>query len=212
MDSGAERRRSERLPCRLRCQVEIPDLAKAVEGLVRNLSAGGLGLQVAAHVRQGDELKILIHGEGRRSAVEVEAICWHVREVRDRRSGEKAQRLGLVLSSAEDDFMDLLDSLRGPTHGASRSGRESDGPTEVSVDPVARECESAPAGSSPDPDAPRLDDRPVPSAKRFRVQVQKEASPRTRGIMVFAGSDVEAREQALVEVGSGWLVLSVAAA
>jgi hypothetical protein len=194
---------------------------KPVEGLVRDVSAGGLSLQAPIEAEQGDSLRVLIPREGTRPAVQLQAIVWHVRTVRSRGSGKTARVLGLVLSDAPDAFLDLLESLR-----PSRSRRVRRTATRKPVakvgrkpEPPAAEREASPATAvedgAPPGEAAAPDEKPEQPGfarpRRFQVRIKMSAQPRTRSILVFADGASEARETALREAGEGWRVLAVEA-
>jgi hypothetical protein len=215
---GVERRKDERIRCAIPCQVSSS--GKPVDGTVRNVSAGGLSVQVEMQVDQGDVLSLVLQ-PNRRDAIPVQAIVWHNRQVKQRKTGEVSQRLGLVLSDAPEDFGDLLGL---PQTGAAKSSAPPE-PEPV----VARE---APARSKPSPKKPRgpvakktradtaaktktapPSEPPrqpgLPRPDRFRIRVKMDAGPRTRSILVFARDEDEARQNALDETGAGWAILEI---
>jgi hypothetical protein len=184
--AGIERRRHERMRVRFPCELEIG--GRRASGTVRDLSAGGLCVQTPLTPQEGDELQLRLHPKGR-ACVEVRALVWHVHGMRDRRSGERSARLGLVLSQAPGAFLELLDR-RAP---APRQGRT----------PQARP-EPAPRAAAPSRPPRRAPER------AYRVRVRQLSSSRTCTLLAFACSAEEAKATALAEAGEGWSVLGVA--
>lgn len=190
---GAERRRHERKLCHIPCAVQI--YGKSVDGIIRNISAGGLSVQLNLPVAQGDVLNLTLNPKGR-DEIQVQGIVWHDRR-RKRTSGSAVQRIGLVLSDAPEAFRELL-----PAPKAKSEKSEPAPPVEE---------ERKPAAKQPAPSAPVEPPKPVddPETSRYRVRVKQDSSPRTRSIMVFAGDEDEARDFAREETGGGWQILEV---
>jgi hypothetical protein len=190
---GAERRQHERTLCCIPCSVEI--YGKDVDGTVRNISAGGLSVQVNLPVAQGDVLNLTLKPDGL-TRIDVQGIVWHDRR-RKKTSGDAVQRIGLVLSNAPEAFRELL-----PTPKPKLEKSES-------MPPVAEE-QKLPA-KSPTPAARAEPPKPAdcPKADRYRVRVKQVSSPRTRSIMVFAEDEDEARKFAREETGEDWQILEV---
>ena len=109
---GAERRRQERTPCSIPCAVQ--GQGKPVEGTVRNISAGGLCVQVDLPVEQGDVLTLTLQPD-RRTSIEVQAIVWHRRRGRMKNTGNAVRLLGLVISEAPEAFGELLSTQKSPS-------------------------------------------------------------------------------------------------
>jgi hypothetical protein len=190
---GAERRQHERKNCFIPCEVEI--YGKSVDGTVRNISSGGLSVQVDLPVAQGDVLNVTLQLE-RRKQVEVQGIVWRDHRCK-KKSGSTVQRIGLVLSEAPEAFRELLPAKKPKSQkpapkpsvveeqGLDTEGRDSSAPQ---VLPKQENCEIS---------------------IRFRVRVKQDSNPRTRSIMVFAADEDEARESARVSIGEGWHILEI---
>ena len=172
------RRKGERLKVRFPCDLTFG--RERVSGMVLDLSAGGLSVSSDRRAQQGEVVFARLHPKGR-SSIDVEALVWNVRTVRSRDTGMISARLGLVLSEAPDEFLDLLKSKRPP--------------------PVAKPRQ---------PDEPANGVEPPPAERRFRVRVKQSDSKRTRVILVFAESVGDAAEKGLAEVGAGWDLLEIA--
>jgi hypothetical protein len=87
-----ERRKSSRIRCRFPCEILGP--GNRASGTVLDLSEGGLSIRTALQVDQGESLLVRFQAPDG-EAIEVEALLWHVRRVRDRKTG----RLRGVLST-----------------------------------------------------------------------------------------------------------------
>lgn len=176
-----------------------------MQGLVRNLSAGGLSLQLEREVDQGDTIRVAVES-GPRAVIEIETIVWHSRRVRDRRTRQQTSILGLVLSMAGEDYLDLLESVQPASRPEPQSEPEAPGRRQSSTLDTSPESVLA-AAAEPDPEPPELPALPRPL--RYRIRVTKRGSPRTRSVVAFATDPEEAARTALSEVGDGWDVLEV---
>jgi hypothetical protein len=95
-----ERRKDDRIKCRIACGVHYG--GKTIEGLIRDVSRGGLSLQTVAPLGHGETAQLLIPRAGVRPEIYLEAIVWYDRTMNRRKSGETLQVLGLMLSDAPD--------------------------------------------------------------------------------------------------------------
>ena len=136
-----------------------------------------------------------LHPKGR-SSIDIEALVWNVRRVKSRGKGKASARLGLVLSEAPDEFLELL-KAKTPAHVA-KPRRPAKSVKPRSPEP-ANEAEPEPV----------LTTEPPPAERRFRARVKQSATTRTRVILVFAESAEDAAEKALAEAGAGWSLLEV---
>ena len=189
------RREEERVKVRFPCDLAFG--RERASGMVLDLSAGGLSVSSDRHAQQGESVFVCLHPKGR-SSIDIEALVWNVRTINLRGNGKASTRLGLVLSEAPDEFLDLL-----KLNSKSKA-------------PVAKAAKSAQA-RSPRPEAePEIEREAAPESEppaeehRFRARVRQSDSSRTRVILVFAESAEEAAEKALTETGDGWSLLDVA--
>ncbi len=180
-----ERRKDARIKVRFPCELAFGD--ERASGMVLDLSAGGLSVASDTNADQGDSVFVRLHPKGR-SSIDIEALVWNVRTVKRRGKGKTSTRLGLVLSEAPDEFLDLL-KAKAPA-------------------PVAQPAEFA-QPRSPEPEAAKEAEPPA-AQRRFRARVKQSATTRTRAILVFAASAEDAAEKALAEAGAGWSLLEVA--
>ena len=172
-----ERRKNSRLRCRLPCEILGP--GNRASGTILDLSEGGLSIHTELEIDQGENLSIRFQTpEG--EAIQVEALLWHSRQVRNRESGESAWVLGLMVSKASAAY--------------SRLARRAPAPRQE------------PPSPSPvrDPDAVE-DDELV----GFRIRVKQCVGPRTRLLSLSATSDEEARALAVTHLGDDWEVLEI---
>ena len=186
--TAEERRREERIKVRFPCDLAFG--RKRASGMVMDLSAGGLSVAADKRADQGESVFVRLHPKGRPS-IDIEALVWNVRTVKRGGKGKASARLGLVLSDAPDEFLELLKS-KAPT-------------------PVAKPRQPARSAErrAPEPE-PVLETPPPPAERRFRARVKQSDSTRTRVILVFAVSAEDAAEKALAEAGTGWSLLEVA--
>lgn len=181
------------IPC------EVRGAGKLVDGTVRNISAGGLSVQVDLAVEQGEILTLTLRPDRRRS-IEVQGIVWHERRGVVKSTGKVVQRLGLVLAHAPEAFSELLPPQRSTAPRPRSKPRSVAEPEPSAVTAKAASVEKCPADSAP---------KPAPKAERYRVRVKQDSSPRTRSILVFAKDDDAARECAREETGAGWYILDL---
>jgi hypothetical protein len=114
--TAEEGRREERIKVRFPCDLTFG--SKRFSGMVIDLSAGGLSVVADRNPEQGESVFVRLHPKGRPS-IDVEALVWNVRSVKSRGKGKASARLGLVLSEAPDEFLELLKS-KAPTRVAKR--------------------------------------------------------------------------------------------
>ena len=186
--SENERRSHERIRVRFPCAVELGGTRGA--GTVRDLSAGGLCVQTNLTAQKGDAIRVELQPRGRPSLV-VQALVWNLLGMRSRSSGDCSTRLGLVLSDATDDFLELL---RCYERTPARTAAEPTQPAQPA--PCPRKQPAAKA---------ELRER----ERKHRVRVKQSNGSRTRTLVVFAGSLAEAKERAIEETGGDWTVLDV---
>jgi hypothetical protein len=179
---GVERRQQPRFRTNLACELRMG--GQSLEGRVRDVSAGGLGVAAEApNADQGDEVVVTLRGAGLPSLV-VRALVWHVRTVR-RGADEKALRsFGLVLSESAPEFAALVERL------AAKRARPAPAPAEADV-------------AAPPPPA-------APARREYRIRIKQTSGPRTCRIVASGASPEEVQAAALSEVGAGWIVLEVA--
>jgi hypothetical protein len=100
-----ERRNGQRARCRLRC--ELTHRRQRADGLVLDISEGGLSVHTQLEVEQGESLLVRIEVP-RQDALDLETIVWHIRRGRRRDSGEPSNLLGLMVSEAPAAYFTLL--------------------------------------------------------------------------------------------------------
>jgi len=194
--TAEERRKEARIKVRFPCELAFGH--ERASGMVMDLSAGGLSVAADKTADQGESVFVRLHPKGRPS-IDVEALVWNVRAVKRGGNGKASARLGLVLSEAPDEFLELLKSktparVAKPRQPARPAKRRSPEPE------VAKEAEPETVLETP----------PPPPERRFRARVKQPDTTRTRVILVFAASAEDAGEKALAEAGTGWTLLEVA--
>ena len=190
-----------------------------MDGTVRDVSVGGLSVQVEMKVDQGDVLSVVLQ-PNLRDPICVQAIVWHCRRVKQKTSGQVSSRLGLVLSDAPDDFGDLLGipkvpeaPLREPEASVPPAGAKAKpkSPAKSAAKAATPKAAKPPTGSRTHAStrAARSEPAGLPRPDRYRVRVKMNAGPRSRSILVFARDEEEARGSALAETGVGWSILEI---
>ena len=192
MPHSSERRVQKRIACRH--PVSLSGGAKPVSGTMRDVSAGGLSVQVPVFIEQGEVVGVEIQPPGR-SPIVVQAIVWHSRRVRNRETQKQSFVVGMLLSSAPDEYAGLLGDKRLATVRPKISPK------------VGRKAEEEPSEEEA-PQRSQADQPPEP--QRYRVRIQLAGSSRTRSVVVFASSLAEARRIAIAEAGEDWHVLNAA--
>jgi len=160
-----ERRRDVRIKVRFPC--ELAFARQRASGTVLDLSAGGLSVEVDGKAEQGDSVSVRLEPKGR-SSIDIEAFVWNVRGMRRRGKGKAATRLGLVLSEAPDEFLDLLKS-KAPR--VTRPGQPTKPSQSRSPEPeTAPETEAEAA----------LEVEPPAAESSYRAHVKQPGTTRTR--------------------------------
>jgi hypothetical protein len=190
-----ERRKSPRIRCRLSCELESQRASGP--GTAVDLSEGGLCIHTALAVEQGESLRIALAAPGA-GTLELEALAWHVRRVRDR-SGQTFQVVGAMISRAPEAYARLVPSS-SPRPAARRA---CDAPS--APEPGARDHHSCAA-------AGRADPAEGAELRTFRIRVKAVVGPRTRTLSLSATSEDEARALAVEDLQGQWEVLEVVAA
>jgi hypothetical protein len=175
-----ERRKSARIRCRFPCEILGPQ--GRASGTVLDLSEGGLSVRAALEADQGESLLVRFQApEG--EAIEVEALLWHARRVRDRETGEDTRVLGLMVSNACEAYSRVVPRSQAP-------------PPEPASPSVASEPNEVGDGE----------------LAGFRIRVRQCAGPRTRILPLSAQSEEEACALAATHLGDDWEVLEILAA
>lgn len=192
MPHSSERRVQKRIACRH--PVSLSGGTKPVSGTMRDVSAGGLSVRVPVFLEHGEVVEVEIQPPGR-SPIVVQAIVWHSRRVRKQQTREQSFVVGMMLSSAPDEYAELLEDKR---LGTPRPDSSPKAPRKAEEEPSKEEA------------AQRSQTGHPPGPQRYRVRIQLAGSSRTRSVVVFASSLAEARRIAIAEAGEDWHVLNAA--
>ena len=199
--TAEERRKEERIKVRFPCDLAFG--RRRASGMVMDLSAGGLSVAADKMLDQGENVFVRLHPKGRPS-IDVEALVWNVRAVKSGGKGKAVARLGLVLSEAPDEFLELLKSKTPARVAKPRPPARS----AKSAKPAKRRSREPDVAMEVEPEAV-LVTPPPPAERRFRARVKQSGGNRTRTILVFATSAEDAAEKALAEVEPGWILLEI---
>ena len=165
------------------------DAGRTIKATVLSLSEGGLSLDAALEVEQGDSIRLRILPHRRARTVTVDAIVWNALSAVRSRSGAGLRSLGCVISDPPAAFLALIDE---------QERRDPPG-----VPKPARRATSAASSPERTADLPRSR-VPLPPPKpeadesfpRFRVRLKQVGGPRTRILSARACSMVQAAERA----------------
>jgi hypothetical protein len=203
-----DRRAATRTKKRLTCALVID--GSRVSGIVLDLSASGLFVQTSANPPPGAELglELEIPGEAGRSILAVRVARKKV--VPPRLKSVVQGGLGLQIERAPEAYFGYVAQLQsGEVEPASPAAEAAAAPTAQAkpADPRAarRDAAARLRARARRAAAPR----PPAAAKqqRFRVRVSQIQGSRSRSVEVLAGSEEEARCEAMASVGEGWKIL-----
>jgi Tfp pilus assembly protein PilZ len=173
-------RKKRRMPC----DVLFED--RRHSGFVLDISPTGLFIQTSAKAKPGDrlDLRLSLPGEARKLPLEAEvvrmvAVPAHLLAVAH-------GGVGVRIPNPPEAYYDFMETL-----GVSAGSREAEAESRT----AEKSATSAETGGQP--------------PQRYRVRVKQTQGPRSRSLDVTAGSEDEARDRALAEVGEGWQVLLV---
>ncbi len=191
-----------RTRCRLPCEIEQGRARH--RAAVVTLSEGGLAVETALELAQGDAARIRIHPQRGERAVVVDAIAWNLHRVRAK------QVLGFVLSDVTPAFLALLAAATGGSPARDPEPRRRPPPP---ASPSCNVVVEAPADPSlPRPRDPLVPEKADEELPLFRVRVKQRAGPRTRSLALRALSQRDAAAAALAQCDGAWDVLEVAQA
>ncbi|MBW2244729.1 MAG: PilZ domain-containing protein [Deltaproteobacteria bacterium] len=186
-----ERRISRRIQRRAQCSIRQE--AGEHQGMIVDVSEGGLAMVCPADLEIGSAAEIEFPGMGQ--PIVVKALIWNQRRVRYRRGESFAY--GCIVENPAADFLDLIPDEKPREANASGSVAAD---SEASVD-FAR----ARAGLSETHERSGADRQP----RSFKVRVRQCAGSRTKTLTLVAANEDEAREEAQASLGAEWDVLEV---
>lgn len=212
-----ERRKSPRVLCRLRCTIRE---RKRVQARVLDVSEGGLCVLSPVPFKPKKPLVIDIdvppHGP-----VRVEAVAWHMRQVKSNGSGRKAWSIGMMISKAAPGFASLLPGGEQEFDAAALAEASSSLPpldAAPDIDQLGPELLSddlvddlAPLTSQEQEAVaqPEAADRGDETLKLYRVRVKAQTGPRSRTLTLGGVSADEVEKFARAELGDEWIVIDV---
>jgi Tfp pilus assembly protein PilZ len=180
MTRRAFERKKRRMPCNVTFE------GRQHNGLVIDLSPGGLFVQTNAKAQPGDrlDLKLSLPGETHKLPLQVEVVRKIV--VPPRLLAVAHGGVGVRILNAPETYYNFMEALEvGPDVGESKA---------ESNDAETSEKDAA-AGARPQ--------------QSYRVRAKQTLGPRSRIVDVTASSEEDARNRALAELGQGWQVLRV---
>ena len=181
--SSKDRRRQPRTRCSISCDFIVN--GAAVQGEVRNLSTGGLGVVVDAPLlEQGEGVGVVLHVAGERP-ISIQALVWHVRAARRNADGKSTRSWGLVLGEPSAEYAKLIERLIVPPRLAPKRP--------LAVLSADRSAETPPPPATP--------------LRQYAIRIQEVGKPRTCQVVASGTSLQDAVKTALAEVGAGWTML-----
>ncbi len=196
-----ERRKSARIrtssPCRIVASRGTSD------GVVLDMSEGGLSVRTSLKVDQGEPIQV--HISKSRGELTVDALVWHLRRRKVKSTGKPCFLLGLMLTAAPSEYLELLPKSRDEVAGRARSASRANAVSapEPEVADGDDEGEQARDRDEPDVEAPGL--------QAFRIQIKHRSGPRTRVLSLSAESEAEAREMAASKMLDDWELIGISA-
>jgi len=180
-----ERRKTKRVPCRLRCRVAKG--REQVRSRIIDVSEGGLCLILPVWLKPNQEFEISIDVPGTGLA-RVQAKIWHIRRERIQSTNNRVWIAGAMLVDADAAYAKLL----------------------AAAGAVSRDIDPAAPGK---PNRPGLTKAPEPidaiDPKVYRIRCKETGGPRSRVLSLAADSKEQARSLAIRDLGSTWTVLAI---
>jgi hypothetical protein len=223
-----ERRKTPRVSCRLQCTLRRG--RRSVRARVLDVSEGGLCLLSPVQLQPKQSVLVQIDVP-RRGMVEVEAVAWHVRQVKSGRAHKQAWSIGMMITKADPGFASLL-----PDGSCLDFGSEDDLSAKLAAmaPPGPLGLPGAAAGEEAVLDEDSLSSEqlaeldvdllskdeiemlcakptasPDDTLRMFRVRVKAKVGPRTRALTFGAVSAEEAEALARSELDESWNVIEV---
>lgn len=183
-------RQAERTKHRAPCTVTIG--GRRHNGFLIDYSTSGMFIQTSASPKVGERLDIEVTLRGQRMPMHVEVA--RRRAVPAQLRSVAGGGIGVRILSAPESFYALI--------AADREARVDEAVRAPEPPPRARAPVSSalPAPAAASPTAPR---------QRFRVRLRATRGNRSRSLEIEAGSEREARERALKELGDDWKILEI---
>lgn len=183
-----ERRKTKRVPCRLRCRVAKG--REQVRSRIIDVSEGGLCLILPVWLKPNQKFEISIDVPGTGLA-RVHAEIWHIRRERIQSTNNRVWIAGAMLVDADDAYAKLL----------------------AAAGAVSRDIDPAAPGK---PNRPGLTKAPEPidaidaiEPTVYRIRCKETGGPRSRVLSLAADSKEQARSLAIRDLGPAWTVLEI---
>jgi PilZ domain len=185
--SSKERRRQPRTHCSIWCDLIVNGVA--VQGEVRNISVGGLGVVAdAPALEQGEGVGVVLRVPGG-APISIQALVWHVQAVRHKADPKSTRSWGLVLAEPSPEYAKLIEQLTVPASPAPKRP--------LGVPSANRRAEAPPPPATP--------------LRQYAIRIQQVGKPRTCQVVASGTSLDDAVKTALAEVGAGWAMIDARA-
>jgi hypothetical protein len=193
------RRRMPRSKMRIACTLHLEESRHS--GMVLDVSAGGLFVQTNASPAPGTPLRLELRVPGLSESLDMQATVARKRIVPPRLRALLKGGIGIQLDNAPEEFYAMIAKLQ-MADGASTQSAGSDQTAEA-----AKESAKAPGqASSGQAGAQQKPPRAKPKLTSFRVKLSQVGGSNSRGLVIRAANEDEARRRAILDVGDGWKV------
>ena len=197
--------RRPRISCQLRCEI-VQERLRTPATIV-TLSEGGVGIKTSVAFEEGDEARICLLPE-RGPRIEVCALIWNERKLRDEHQRTSLRTFGCVVSHPPKAFLRLIDQMSDGEHQPPRKRATPREPEPLEI------LEEAPA--DPDLPCPRTPLAPhKPEAEdghpTLRLRVKQVRGPRSRWLEIGARSLMEAQIWIRQNLEGEWEILEMGA-
>jgi Tfp pilus assembly protein PilZ len=170
-------------------------------GMVLDVSAGGLFVQTNASPAPGTPLRLELRVPGLSEPLDMAATVARKRIVPPRLRALLKGGIGIQLENAPEEFYAMIAKLQA----ADGASTEHAGSGQTAKAATA----SSKAPSKPSPQQAGDQQKPPrakPKLTSFRVKLSQVGGSNSRGLVIRAADEDEARRRAILDVGDGWKV------
>ena len=193
------RRRMPRSKMRIACTLHLEESRHS--GMVLDVSAGGLFVQTNASPAPGTPLRLELRVPGLSEPLDMQATVARKRIVPPRLRALLKGGIGIQLENAPEEFYAMIAKLQaadGASTQSEGSGQTAEAAAESSKAPGQASARQAGTQQKPP--------RAKPKLTSFRVKLSQLGGSNSRGSVLRAAGEEEARRRAILDVGDGWKV------
>lgn len=185
--------RAPRQKKRLSCELVVNE--SRYSGIVVDFSASGLFVQMNAKPTPGQRVELAVSLPGLEEPVSMEARVVRKKIVPPQLLTLAGGGVGLAVDEPDEAYLDFVGEL-SPEHAQA-------------VEKVrARLSRGSGSGGNGAPDGPRAR-RNGPVTRHFRIHVVEKVSGKKNSFLVSCGSEQEAQDEVLKQLGDDWQVLFI---